>query len=102
MRVAIGCDGAAIGLKNLLVKEIEKLIGQLAAESHVDRKKAQAALEKMGKRILPVLKKHTADRDPEVRQAVEQLIDRCSGIPLPSGIEETVPVPEDMEVDGGG
>ena len=25
MRVAIGCDGAAIGLKNLLVKEIEKL-----------------------------------------------------------------------------
>ncbi|MBI5723399.1 MAG: hypothetical protein HZA50_05530 [Planctomycetes bacterium] len=58
-----------------IVKEVEKLVAQLASESHVDREKATEALTKKGSVILVLLKKHQNAADPEVRQRIQKIIE---------------------------
>jgi len=54
----------------------EKLIAQLGAESYADREAATRELLKMGKSIVPLLKKHLASRDPELRQRIEDILEK--------------------------
>jgi hypothetical protein len=56
--------------------EVEKLVGQLGAESYEDRQKASKTLIKMGKSILPILKDHLQTGDPEVRQRIEDVMEQ--------------------------
>ncbi|MDP7289161.1 MAG: hypothetical protein QGH94_14340, partial [Phycisphaerae bacterium] len=65
---------------------VEKLIAQLGAESYEDRQKASKKLLSMGKSISPMLKKHLANSDPEVRQRIEDLLEQFggSGAPTPT------------------
>lgn len=58
---------------------LEKLVGQLGAESYKDRQAATEGLVKMGKGILPMLRKYLKTSDPEVRQRIEDVIDRLGG-----------------------
>ena len=60
-------------------ESLERLVGQLGAESYKDRQAATTALSKMGKGIVPMLRKHLAATDPEVRQRVEDIIERLGG-----------------------
>jgi hypothetical protein len=57
-------------------KKAEELIAQLAAESYADREAAAKELLKMGKSIVPLLKKHLAGRDPELRQRIEDILEK--------------------------
>ena len=59
-------------------KEVARLVALLGAGSFKDREAASRALVKMGKDILPLLKKYLADDDPEVRQRVQEDIDQIS------------------------
>jgi len=59
-------------------KKVEKLIAQLAAESHVDRETATQELLKMGKGVVTPLKKHANDADPEVRRNIERILKQLS------------------------
>lgn len=62
-----------------MLEKVEKLIAQLGAESYVDREKAQKELIAMGKSIAPILKKHLNNRDPEIRQRLEEIIKTLGG-----------------------
>ena len=67
-------------------KQAEKLIARLAAESYTDREAATKELVKMGKGIVPLLRKHVNSPDPEVRQRIESIleqIDPKKGEPVP-------------------
>ena len=55
-------------------KKAEKLIAQLGAESYKDREAATKELVKMGKAIVPLLKKHRNNPDAEVRQRIEDIL----------------------------
>jgi hypothetical protein len=57
-------------------KKAEKLIAQLAAESYKDREAATKALVRMGKGIVPLLRKHADSPDAEVRQRIEGILRR--------------------------
>jgi len=57
-------------------KKVEELIAQLAAESYIDREAATKELLKMGKSIVPLLKKHLASHDPELRQRIEDILEK--------------------------
>lgn len=59
-----------------MVLETKRLIALLGAESYKDRKKATDALILMGRPILPVLKKKILDPDPEVKQRLEEIIEK--------------------------
>lgn len=59
-------------------KKVEKLIAQLAAESHVDREKATQELLKMGKGVVTMLKKHANNPDAEVRGRIERILKELS------------------------
>ncbi len=52
----------------------EKLIAQLASESYKDREAATTELVKMGKGVVPLLRKHANSPDPEVRQRIEDIL----------------------------
>lgn len=75
-------------------ERLAKLVGQLGAESYKDRQAATEALIKMGKGIVPLLRKYLNTSDPEVRQRIEDIIDRLGGTaettppgpPRPNGI----------------
>jgi hypothetical protein len=54
--------------------KVHKLIAQLGSETYNDREDAQKQLQRMGPTIVPLLKKHAKDKDPEVRQRIEQLL----------------------------
>jgi len=60
-------------------QRLQKLVGQLGAESYKDRQAATDALEKMGKGIIPMLRKYLDTSDPEVRQRIEDIIERLGG-----------------------
>lgn len=62
-----------------MLKKIEKLIAQLGAESYVDREKAQKELIAMGKSVVPILKKHLNNPDPEIRQRLQEIIKALGG-----------------------
>jgi len=55
-------------------EKAEKLIAQLASESYKDREAATTELVKMGKGVVPLLKKHVNDPDPEVRHRIEAIL----------------------------
>jgi hypothetical protein len=64
--------------------EVEKLIAQLGAESYEDRQKASKKLLELGKSIMPLLQKHLANSDPEVRQRIEDIIEQFGGSTAPA------------------
>jgi len=55
---------------------IERLLAQLGSESYKDREAAAKALVKMGSRIIPVLRKGLKNSDPEVRQRIEDALEK--------------------------
>ncbi len=59
--------------------KLQKLVGQLGAESYKDRQAASEELQKMGKGIVPILQKHLSASDPEVRQRIEDVIEKLGG-----------------------
>jgi hypothetical protein len=78
-----------------LKEQVEKLIGQLGAESYLDRQKATEDLTKMGKAILPLLQSHLKDNDPEIRQRVADIIEALGGnvVEQPVMIEGEINMP---------
>ena len=67
-------------------KKVAKLIACLAAESYKDREAATKELVKMGKGVVPLLKKHRNNPDAEVHQRIEGIlgqIDPKKAAPLP-------------------
>jgi len=65
-------------------EKLLKLIGQLGAESYKDRQAASEELMKMGKGIVPLLRKHLSANDPEVRQRIEDVIEKLGGQTKPT------------------
>ena len=59
-----------------IARKIEDLIVRLGADSYVDREAAEKALIKMGKGIVPVLRKHLKNKDPEIRQRVRRILEK--------------------------
>ncbi len=60
-------------------EKLLKFVGQLGAESYKDRQAASAELVKMGKGIVPLLQQHLSASDPEVRQRLEDIIEKLGG-----------------------
>jgi len=60
-------------------KQLLQWIGQLGAESYQDREAATKGLVKMGKGVLPMLREHLDASDPEVRQRIQEVIERLGG-----------------------
>jgi hypothetical protein len=88
-----------------LKEQVEKLIGQLGAESYLDRQKATEDLTKMGKAILPLLQSHLKDNDPEIRQRVADIIEALGGTPkAPKGggnvVEQPVMIEGEINMPG--
>ncbi len=73
-------------------KRVEQLVAQLGAESYRDREAAMKALLKMGAGVAPLLKKHAANDDPEVRQRIEEILERLGGADGGAG----PPLPEEF------
>ncbi len=76
-----------------LVKQAEKLIPRLGAESFKDRQEATEGLLKLGPAILPILEKFKKTDDPEVRQRIGDIIEKLrrqksvpTGAPGPAGV----------------
>ena len=67
-----------------IVKQVAKHIAALSAANFKDREEAQAALIRMGKSIVPLLKKHLKDNDPEVRQRVGAILDALGSDTTPA------------------
>ncbi|MDP6637068.1 MAG: hypothetical protein QGG42_19380 [Phycisphaerae bacterium] len=70
--------------------KIEKLIAQLGAEGYQDRQSAATALVGMGKGIIPLIKPHLSNDDPEIRQRIEDVLEQL-GYKSPSAPTVTVP-----------
>ncbi|MDP6636009.1 MAG: hypothetical protein QGG42_14010 [Phycisphaerae bacterium] len=66
--------------------EVEKLIAQLGAESYEDRQNASKKLLELGKSISPMLRKHLANSDPEVRQRIEDILEQSGGGTTPVAV----------------
>ncbi len=66
---------------------VRSLVRQLGAKGYKDRQDATEKLVKMGKGIIPMLRKHLPAGDPEVRQRIEGILERLGGGParLPAG-----------------
>lgn len=60
-------------------RRVEKLIAKLGAESYKDREAAMKELNGIGSVIVPILRRHLNHHDPEVRQRLEDLIERLGG-----------------------
>jgi len=59
-----------------IVERVSRYVALLSAAGYKDREEAQAALLRMGPSIIPLLKKHLKDKDPEVRQRVTVILER--------------------------
>jgi HEAT repeat protein len=58
-------------------EKVSALIRRLASDNYLEREKATAALVELGDGIIPVLKKRLQEaRDPEVRQRIEEVIEK--------------------------
>src|SRR5690348_12941177 len=55
--------------------EPQNLISQLGSPKYADREAASVALERLGQTAFPLLKAARSDRDPEVRNRAEALLD---------------------------
>ena len=72
--------------------KLQKLVGQLGAESYKDRQAATEELVKMGKGIIPMLRKYLTTSDPEVRQRIEDVIERLGGSASPPSGPPKLPI----------
>lgn len=63
------------------VKKAEQWIARLGAESYLDREKATEELSKLGDSVVPTLRKHLKESDPEVRQRLQRVIEKLGGRP---------------------
>ena len=66
-----------------VARRIEALIARLGAESYKDREAAARALSAMGPRIVHVLRKYLKDPDPEIRQRIEDILEKLNPKPPP-------------------
>ena len=66
-----------------LAKKARLLIAQLGAESYKDREAATKALEAIGRRIVPLLRRYRDNGDPEIRVRIEHLLDKLTEKPAP-------------------
>ena len=64
-----------------IVKQVEQHVARLGAASFDEREKAQKQLERMGKQIVPLLKKHLKSEDPEIRQRVREVLKELGAAP---------------------
>jgi len=66
---------------------VRALVRQLGAEGYKERQEATEKLIKMGRGIIPMLRKHLPAGDPEVRQRIDDILERLGGAPagLPAG-----------------
>jgi hypothetical protein len=60
-------------------EQVEKLVSRLGSETFKDRQEATDVLLKMGPTIVPLLRKYLDTKDPEVRQRVEDIIEKLGG-----------------------
>ena len=60
------------------LKKVAGLVAQLGAESYADRQAATEELVKMGKGIVPLLKKHLESPDAEVRHRIELVLEQVA------------------------
>lgn len=60
-------------------RRVERLVAQLGAESYKDRQAAMESLVKMDAHILPLLRGYLDSSDPEVRQRIEEVMERLGG-----------------------
>jgi hypothetical protein len=58
--------------------KIDKLLAQLGSESYKDREAAVKALLKLGPAISSILRKHRKNPDPEVRQRIDELLEKLN------------------------
>lgn len=58
-----------------IIKKVEDLVARLSAESFQDRETASKELKAIGKGIIPLLKKYLNNKDPEVRQRIQDVIE---------------------------
>jgi hypothetical protein len=79
--------------------KIEKLIAQLGAEGYKDREAAAVALVGMGKGIIPLIKRHLSNKDPEIRQRIEDVLEQLGYKSQPAA--PTVPHPHSIDLNGG-
>lgn len=63
----------------IIIDKVNRLVARLGAESYKDRQEATEALVKLGGGIVPLLRKHLHSKDPEVRQRVEDIIEKLGG-----------------------
>ncbi|MBN1943761.1 MAG: hypothetical protein JW849_10755 [Phycisphaerae bacterium] len=63
-----------------VIHNVAELVVQLGSESYKDRKAAQEKLIQMGPGIVPILKKHLDDKDPEIRQRVRDILDELTAV----------------------
>jgi hypothetical protein len=62
-----------------VIKLVEKYVAMLSAASYKDRQEAQYKLIQMKQPIIPLLRRHLKDTDPEVRQRIQVIIERLGG-----------------------
>ena len=62
---------------------INRLLGPLGGESYKDRQAATQALSAIGPRIVPLLRRYLHAPDAEVRQRVEDILDKLTPKPAP-------------------
>jgi hypothetical protein len=58
-----------------ITRKVVALISQLGAESYRDREAATKALQEMGPSIIPLLRRHLANPDPEVQQRIQGILE---------------------------
>ena len=80
-----------------VLTSVEKYVAQLGAESYKDREAAKKALIKLGKGIIPLLKKYIGNGDPQVRQGIEDIIEQLGG----SSTTPVQPIPIPMPMING-
>jgi len=88
----VGIARAQVDPPDDVMARVDKLIARLGAESYEDRQKATDELIKMGKCIVPLLRKHLADDDPEVRHRIEDIMTRLGAEPSEAA-QPTSPLP---------
>jgi len=79
--------------------KIEKLVAQLGAEGYKDRESAETALVGMGKGIIPLIKRHLSNKDPEIRQRIEDVLERLGYKSQP--VAPVSPHPNTIRLNGG-
>lgn len=71
--VEVRCPGALP--PEDVIKRVQEYVAKLSAPNYADREDAQKALEQMGRRIVPLLKSHLQDADPEVRHRITVILE---------------------------